>query len=95
MIKIIKEKVKIFSFGQKSLIHANLFVDIIKNVLGKIRLNNIQLRMILNQGKIDGNGYINVDNFFKNIEKNVSLYNNTSLYKTTNRFGLIKLRSYY
>ena len=67
--KLIRDKVKLFTVGSHiMLIHANNLIDILKNVLGKIRLSHTQWKMIVSLGDKDKSGLIDFDAFIKIIE---------------------------
>ena len=67
--KLIRDKVKLFTVGLNIMkIHANNLIDILKNVLGKIRLSNTQWKMIVSLGDKDKSGLIDFDAFIKVIE---------------------------
>ena len=67
--KLIRDKVKLFTVGSNiMLIHANNLIDILKNVLGKIRLSHTQWKMIVSLGDKDKSGLIDFEAFIKIIE---------------------------
>ena len=49
-------------------IHSNNLIDILKNVLGKIRLSQTQWKMIVSLGKKDKSDLIDFDAFIKVID---------------------------
>ena len=67
--KLIRDKVKLFTIGSNvMLINANNLIDILKNVLGKIRLSQTQWKMIVSLGDKDKSGLIDFDAFIKIVE---------------------------
>ena len=67
--KLIRDKVKLFTVGSNvMLINANNLIDILKNVLGKLRLSLTQWKMIASLGDKDKSGLIDFDAFIKIIE---------------------------
>ena len=67
--KLIRDKVRLFTVGSNVMkIHAINLIDILKNVLGKIRLSDTQWKMIVSLGDKDKSGLIDFDAFIKIIE---------------------------
>jgi Ca2+-binding EF-hand superfamily protein len=67
--KLIRDKVRLFTVGSNVMkIHATNLIDILKNVLGKIRLSQTQWKMIVSLGDKDKSGLIDFDAFIKIIE---------------------------
>ena len=67
--RLIRDKVKLFTVGSNvMLINANNLIDILKNVLGKIRLSQTQWKMIVSLGDKDKSGLIDFDAFIKIVE---------------------------
>ena len=67
--KLIRDKVKLFTVGSNvMLINANNLIDILKNVLGKLRLSLTQWKMIVSLGDKDKSGLIDFDAFIKIVE---------------------------
>ena len=67
--KLIRDKVKLFTVGSNvMLINANNLIDILKNVLGKLRLSQTQWKMIVSLGDKDKSGLIDFDAFIKIVE---------------------------
>ena len=67
--KLIRDKVKLFTVSSNIMkVHANNLIDILKNVLGKIRLIQTQWKMIVSLGDKDKSGIIDFDAFIKIIE---------------------------
>ena len=67
--KLIRDRVKLYTVGSNIIkIHANNLIDILKSVLGKIRLSQTQWKMIVSLGDKDKSGLIDFDAFIKIIE---------------------------
>ena len=67
--KLIRDRVKLYTVGSNIIkIHANNLIDILKNVLGKVRLSQTQWKMIVSLGDKDKSGLIDFDAFIKIIE---------------------------
>ena len=67
--KLIRDKVKLYTVGSNVMkIHANNLIDILKNVLGKVRLSQTQWKMIVSLGDKDKSGLIDFDAFIKILE---------------------------
>ena len=66
--KLIRDKVRLFTVGSIMKIHANNLIDILKNVLGRVRLSQTQWKMIVSLGDKDKSGLIDFDAFIKIIE---------------------------
>ena len=67
--KLIRDKVKLFTVGSNvMLVNANNLIDILKNVLGKLRLSQTQWKMIVSLGDKDKSGLIDFDAFIKIVE---------------------------
>jgi Ca2+-binding EF-hand superfamily protein len=65
--KILKDKMKNFSFAKEAgnmFIKADNFVNILKEVLFKLKLSNTQWRMIVNVADKEKSGMIDIDMFF-------------------------------
>ena len=57
------------------LINANNLIDILKNVLGKLRLSLTQWKMIVSLGDKDKSGLIDFDAFIKIVEATSKMQN--------------------
>ena len=67
--KLIRDRVKLYTLGSNvTLINANNLINILKNVLGRIRLSQTQWKMIVSLGDKDKSGLIDFDAFIKVIE---------------------------
>ena len=67
--KLIRDKVRLFTVGSNvMLINASNLIDILKNVLGKLRLSQTQWKMIVSLGDKDKSGLIDFDAFIKIVE---------------------------
>ena len=67
--KLIRDKVRLFTVGSNVMkIHSTNLIDILKTVLGKIRLSQTQWKMIVSLGDKDKSGLIDFDAFIKIIE---------------------------
>ena len=72
--KAIKDKVKLFTMGRSGVngngmvILSDNLVDILKNVLGKIRLSNTQWKMLVAIGDRDKSGMIDFDMFMNVVD---------------------------
>ena len=67
--RLIRDKVRLFTVGSNvMLINANNLIDILKNVLGKLRLSQTQWKMIVSLGDKDKSGLIDFDAFIKIVE---------------------------
>jgi Ca2+-binding EF-hand superfamily protein len=67
--KLIRDKVKLYTLGSNvTLINANNLINILKSVLGRIRLSQTQWKMIVSLGDKDKSGLIDFDAFIKVIE---------------------------
>ena len=67
--RLIRDKVKLFTVGSNvMLINASNLIDILKNVLGKLRLSLTQWKMIVSLGDKDKSGLIDFDAFIKIVE---------------------------
>ena len=67
--KLIRDKVRLYTIRSNSmLIHANNLIDILKSVLGKVRLSYTQWKMIVSLGDKDKSGFIDFDDFINVIE---------------------------
>ena len=67
--KLIRDRVKLYTLGSNvTLINANNLINILKSVLGRIRLSQTQWKMIVSLGDKDKSGLIDFDAFIKVIE---------------------------
>ena len=67
--RLIRDKVRLFTVGSNvMLINANNLIDILKNILGKLRLSQTQWKMIVSLGDKDKSGLIDFDAFIKIVE---------------------------
>ena len=67
--KIIRDKVRLFTMSSNNmLIHSSNLINILKNVLGKVRLSQTQWKMIVSLGDKDKSGVIDFDDFMKVME---------------------------
>ena len=73
-IKIIKEKVKLFTIEPNSmLIKSNDMIYILKNILNKIKLSQTQWKMIVSIGDKDKSGIIDFNTFISVIDTTVKM----------------------
>ena len=77
--KAIKDKVKLFTMGRSGVngngmvIQSDNLVDILKNVLGRIRLSNTQWKMLVAIGDRDKSGLVDFDMFMSVIETSAKM----------------------